>query len=40
MVLTLFKVLCAHRKAYLANLETLEEALLLQYEIKQMKTGK
>ncbi|VDI08189.1 Hypothetical predicted protein, partial [Mytilus galloprovincialis] len=31
--------LCLRRGAYLANLETLEEAMLLKYEIQQMKTG-
>ncbi|VDI64403.1 Hypothetical predicted protein [Mytilus galloprovincialis] len=31
--------LCLRRGAYLANLETLEEAMLIKYELQQMKTG-
>lgn len=33
------QALCSHHNAYLANLEMLEEAMLLQYELKQMKSG-
>ncbi|XP_063411353.1 uncharacterized protein LOC134694279 [Mytilus trossulus] len=33
------QALCLRHGAYLANLETLEEAMLLKYEIQQMKTG-
>ncbi|CAC5410152.1 unnamed protein product [Mytilus coruscus] len=31
--------LCLRRGAYLANFETLEEAMLMKYELQQMKTG-
>ncbi|VDI46144.1 Hypothetical predicted protein [Mytilus galloprovincialis] len=32
--------LCLRRGAYLANLETLEEAMLIKYELQQMHKGK